>query len=269
MPSLPPATLVLIALALWAAWCLCARLIITNPLRDIRCGLLFPLILLWLRLLHRARYQGLEHIPPARPLPGPDADEHDQDQLPRDPDTPRGLIVVANHTAGIDPVLIGWVCPFHIRWMMAAAMRVRAIDAVWAWLRVIFVNTTPGHDAAADLLALKDALRHLKAGGALGIFPEGTVARPRGTLYPFQPGIGRLVAKSGARVLPVIITGTPSAPTAWGTLLRPGHAQVRFLPVIDFAGQSPEQITAHLHELFRAGTGWRDPTPAEQAANAW
>lgn len=69
--------------------------------------------------------------------------------------------------------------------------------------------------AASNLAPLKEALRWLRKGGMLVVFPAGEVAhldlRRRGiTDGPWPAGMGRLVRKSGAAVLPAFFEGRNS-----------------------------------------------------------
>ena len=57
-----------------------------------------------------------------------------------------------------------------------------------------------------DRGALRLSLEHLKAGGALVIFPEGSRTRS-GQLQPFKQGVIRLALESGAPIVPVTIIG--------------------------------------------------------------
>ena len=194
------------------------------------------------RWLHRLRIEGAEHVPTAA-----EARE-----------TP--LIVVANHTAGIDPVLVQIGCPFEIRWMMAADMRAGALEWAWSYLRVIFVDREK-----QDGQSVREALRHLKQGGVLGLFPEGHLERPPRHVLPFKDGIGLMVRKSGARVLIALIDGTPQVDPAWGSLLLRSESSVRFLPVVEYGREmSAKEITADLEQWVRRATGWaRSPYPAQ------
>src|SRR5690606_15597843 len=108
------------------------------------------------------------------------------------------LIVVANHTAGVDPILTSAACPFQIRWIMAQDMRLPWLNWFWRWQRVIFVSRT-GRDRGS----VREALAHLKDGGVIGIFPEGGLERPPRQILPFRRGVGLLIAKAGVPVLPV------------------------------------------------------------------
>jgi 1-acyl-sn-glycerol-3-phosphate acyltransferase len=115
----------------------------------------------------------------------------------------------------------------------------------------------------------REALRYLQtvgetqpdgtiSSGVIGIFPEGGIERPRETILPFMPGIGLLVHKSGARVLPVVIRGTPSSSTAWGSLLSRSRSSIEFLEPIDYTtrGMKAGEIAEDLRRLFVERTGW-------------
>ena len=67
------------------------------------------------------------------------------------------------------------------------------------------------------------AIRVVRNGGAVLIFPEGSRS-PDGKLQPAQPGIGMIVAKTGAPVVPVRVSGSFQA-------FPRGTAIPRFVPV--------------------------------------
>lgn len=202
-----------------------------SPRRDPITLLSVLLLGVVVRVFHRARYAGRGNIP-AR---GSGA-----------------LIVVANHTAGLDPLLIQHVCPFFIRWLMWRQMMLPVLGPLWRWLRILPLGGSRGE----DLASMRDALRELASGGVVGIFPEGGIERPARTLKPFRTGVGLLIARSGARVLPVIIEDTHFSSTAWGSLMVPSRPRVTVHPVIDFGGRTAEEIVAELESRYAAWTGW-------------
>lgn len=254
-PSMPPPApdsplnnhalgLALLLAGCWLLWALfAARMRRNNPRLEPVTGLFLLFMRIYARVLHHLQVEGKEHIP-ASPNPGP-------------------LIVVANHTAGIDPVLVQVACPFEVKWLMARDMMVQggsgkwaAAEELWAFTGVIPVDRT---SARGDAAALRSALAYLKQGGVIGVFAEGAIARPRGTVLPFNPGVGLLAKRSGggAPVLQVVITGTPDRPTAWGSLVRPSRARVKFLPMLRFdASTDPETIAQTLQARLIAETGW-------------
>lgn len=209
-----------------------SRQLLRNPRGDVPAGLYWLLTRGYSRLVQRARATGQEELRRKRD-PGP-------------------LVLICNHTAGIDPVLVQGVCYFEPRWVMAADMKV-GLDRLWEFGRIIFVDREKG-----DLTGTREAIRHVRAGGVLGIFPEGRIERPARTLMPFQPGVGFIIKRCGAPVLPVIIEGTPEAATAWGSMYRRGRARLKFMDLIDYTttGMSAEEITADLERRYQEWTGW-------------
>lgn len=234
---------VLLGATLWLGFAALAAWITRAPVRrgEFAGQFLYRLLHTYARLMHRVRAEGLEHVP-----------------ISERGELTEPLIIVANHTAGIDPLLIQAVLPFEVRWIMAADMRVAALDALWDYAGVIFVDRQggEGHSIRSALRHLRD--RHPTGPGVIGVFPEGHIERPPRELLAFQEGIGMLAAKGKARVLPVVIDGTPYAQTAWGSLLRTSRSRVRFLAPIDYrdAKLKPAQIAADLQQRFADATGW-------------
>lgn len=214
-----------------------ARWVLDNPRHDLETGLFLRVAELYVRWFHGLRVEGLPHVPRSR-RPGP-------------------LIVVANHTAGVDPVLIQTVCPFEIRWIMAMDMRLPAFEWFWTWARIISIPQ------GNELAATREAIRHVRhgddgQGGVLGIFPEGAIERPERQVLPFLRGVGLIIQKSNALVLPVIIEGTPQVDPAWASLWRPSRARLTFKQPIDYthSGLSASEISADLRRRYLEWTGW-------------
>jgi len=163
------------------------------------------------------------------------------------------LVVVCNHTAGVDPILVSSGCPRRVAWIMAEDMRLPRLDWFWTWQRVIFVTRTK-----EGRKGLRQARAALDEGGCIGIFPEGRLERPHGRLLPFNPGVGMLVKRSDARVLPVIIDGAPECDNAWKALWTRSNARVRFMRPISYADSSltAAEIAADLQHRFAGWTGW-------------
>lgn len=216
-----------------------SRAVCDNPRGDPSTGVLSAILRLYARLVHRVRYEGLSHVPPPG---GP-------------------TLFVCNHTAGIDPLLVHLAAGHDIRWMMAGDMRTPVLEPFWNWMRIIDVDRVAGDPAAA-----REALRHLAAGGSVGIFPEGGLERPVRQLIPFMPGVGLIIRKSGAAVVPVLIEGTPQVDPAFASLWHPSRSRVCFHEPIDYAttGMSAKEITQDLFDRFRGWSGWPvNPHPPE------
>jgi 1-acyl-sn-glycerol-3-phosphate acyltransferase len=228
-----------LAVAGWVVLIVIARWLGAVGFRDgdLGAALTVRIFQVYARTLHALRTCGNEFVPPRTPDPTPG-------QPP--------LIVVCNHTAGVDPVLVQAALPFEIRWIMAEDMRAPQLEWFWRFGRVIFVDRDK-----REARSLRDALRHLKDGGVLGVFPEGNLERPPRHLLLFQNGIGFLVRRSGAAVLPAIVDGTPQCDPAWASLMKPSRSTIRFLPPVSYPDEaSPDDIVADLRRRFADATGW-------------
>jgi 1-acyl-sn-glycerol-3-phosphate acyltransferase len=112
-------------------------------------------------------------------------------------------IIAANHCSFLDPPLVGVACKRAIHYLARKSL------LEWPILGPIFpeLNVIPVDRKNADRSALMGAIRVVKNGGAVLIFPEGTRS-PDGNLQPAQPGIGMIAAKTGAPIVPVRIFGS-------------------------------------------------------------
>ncbi|MCP3905099.1 MAG: 1-acyl-sn-glycerol-3-phosphate acyltransferase [Planctomycetes bacterium] len=196
-------------------------------------GLIWNIARLYARLWHRPRFSGREI------LPATDAD-HD------------GLVVVSNHTGAIDPLLIQAGSRFLIRWMMAGDMMSPTLDWLWQDQYVIPV----GRDGK-DSGPLREAIRHVKAGGAVGIFPEGRITVPPRELRPFLPGVGLVVTRTRAPVLVVWVSGTPDTNKMGEALATRSHARVVFVDLMEFPDErDPTVVTERLRQRIHEASGW-------------
>jgi putative hemolysin len=126
------------------------------------------------------------------------------------------LILVANHPYGIlDGLMMGHILSVARGDFRILAHRVfrKAQDLERIILPIAFEDTPEAR--ALNIETRKAALRFLAEGGAIGVFPGGTVstaARPFGR--PMDPGwrsfTARMIAKSGATVVPVYFDGANS-----------------------------------------------------------
>jgi len=111
------------------------------------------------------------------------------------------LVVVANHQNFMDGAVLFGALPRRVSFLVKA----EAVHGPLGWL-LVNVGQHPVVRGVPDREPLLRALAQLKAGGAIGIFPEGT--RGAGNVETVFPGAGWLAARSGATVLPVAIRGT-------------------------------------------------------------
>ena len=127
------------------------------------------------------------------------------------------LVVVANHPYGIlDGLVMGHILS-AVRGGDFRIMAHHVFRQSEALERVILpINFDPTPQARQQNLRTRaEAIRYLRAGGAVGIFPGGTVStanRPFGRpLDPAWRGFtARMIAKSGASVVPIWFEGENS-----------------------------------------------------------
>jgi 1-acyl-sn-glycerol-3-phosphate acyltransferase len=137
-----------------------------------------PIVHRWGRL----EVEGAEHLPASGPL-----------------------LIVANHDSHWDPVAIG------IAGRKRRQIRALAKASLWdvPGLAPILrgMGQIPIQRGAADAGALDEAIRQLREGACIGVFPEGTISR--GAVLRARSGMGRLaVAVPEAAIVSATVTGT-------------------------------------------------------------
>jgi len=111
-------------------------------------------------------------------------------------------IIAANHCSYLDPPLVGVACKRAIHYLARKTL----LD--WPILGPIFpqLNVIPVDQDNPERSALMGIIRVVRGGGAALIFPEGSRSLD-GQIQDPQPGIGLVVVKTGAPVVPVKIIG--------------------------------------------------------------
>ncbi len=155
-------------------------------------------------LMYRQRVEGIDRVPGDGPL-----------------------VVVANHSNFFDgPALFG-VLPRRVSFLIKA----EAVTGPMGWLLRNVGQYAIRRDVP-DRKPLLEALAQLKAGGAIGIFPEGT--RGAGNVQNISGGAGWLAVRAGAAVLPVAVRGTA----------RPEGRRRRFRPLVRILIGAPFAVPA-------------------------
>lgn len=124
------------------------------------------------------------------------------------------IIVAPNHKSDWDPPLIG--VAFNTRIIHYMAKEELFKNPFLGWLIRQF-GTFPVKRGAVDRTTIRQALRELKAGNPLGIFPEGTRIRREG-LGRFHSGMASLALMTGTPVVPVAVIGSRWMPHKKGPL---------------------------------------------------
>lgn len=112
------------------------------------------------------------------------------------------VIVACNHVSYFDPVALGVGFSRPVTYL--AKKQLFAIPVLGPVIAAL--GAYPLDREAGGVAAVRAALRALKDGRCVGIFPEGT--RNRGGDAPEKGGAALLAALSGAPVVPAAIAGT-------------------------------------------------------------
>jgi acyl-[acyl-carrier-protein]-phospholipid O-acyltransferase/long-chain-fatty-acid--[acyl-carrier-protein] ligase len=155
-------------------------LAVVSPRRLVRMP--FQLVL---SLLYRRRVVGLEN-------------------LPRD----AGCVVVMNHVSWIDGVLVLWMLPRNIRFVVDGA---NFDHSVGRYMAAAFDTILMNNGPKSIGRALKTAREGVNAGDVVGIFPEGTITRT-GQLQAFKPGLRHILKGTEVPVVPMWMEGM------WGSV---------------------------------------------------
>jgi 1-acyl-sn-glycerol-3-phosphate acyltransferase len=143
-------------------------------------------------------------------------------------------IVIANHRCVIDPGLI-WVGVTNLRpleFLTAAEYFGRPL------LNFIFDNmrSIPVARDGRDMAAIRTALRRLKEGRLLGVFPEGGINTSPGTeLLPGSSGIAWLALQSKSPVYPVFIHNAPRVESMIASLFEFKRIRIIYGDPIDLS----------------------------------
>jgi len=134
-----------------------------------------------------------------------------------------GGIIACNHTASLDPMLLQAACPRMITWMMASEYSgIFGLQWLFRAIEPILVDRS-----GRDLAATRSALRALKHGRLIGLFPEGRIEKTR-ELMEFQTGVALLASKANVPVYPAFIDGPQRGRGMVEALLTPSLLTIAF-----------------------------------------
>lgn len=139
------------------------------------------IVLFIINVIFRIEVEGYENIPERGPI-----------------------IICPNHISFLDPPIIGAVFTRRIFFMAKAEL---FKNPLFKFILSNGLGAFPVKRGTSDLTAIKIALKHLKNGHVVGIFPEGTRSKT-GKLQKAEPGVSLLSVKGNAPVLPIGIKST-------------------------------------------------------------
>jgi len=112
-------------------------------------------------------------------------------------------IMAANHQSYLDPPLVGITCRNELHFLARKTLFEKRLLGPL----ISRVNALPVDLSRGDLTAFRAVVKLLKEGHRTVIFPEGTRSL-NGEIQQARPGIGMIIAKTLAPVVPVRIFGS-------------------------------------------------------------
>ena len=167
-----------------------------------------------MRLLARPTIEGLEHIP-----------------------AEGGAILAGNHLAVADSFLVPLVLPRRVTYL--AKREYFTQTGLVGWVKKTFftgVGQVPvdRDSGSAAQAALDTAVRLLRKGTLLGIYPEGTRS-PDGRLYKGKTGVARMALEADVPVIPVAMIGTDKLNPIGSRMWHPNKVHIRIGEPLDFS----------------------------------
>lgn len=141
-----------------------------------------------------------------------------------------GVIVASNHLSYLDIPLLGYSIGRRADYM--GKKELFSIPLISVLFRML--GGFPIDRERLDRTALREAVRRLKSGRVIVIYPEGRRSID-GKLQPGKPGIGIIVRMSGKKVVPVAIQGTDKAMPVGKWMIRPAPVTIKFGKPLDFS----------------------------------
>lgn len=120
---------------------------------------------------------------------------------------PGGWLLACSHVSHLDPFCIGSQLPRKIDWMARIEFYRRRCTRVLLGA----VGAFPVNRQGVPVRAIKAALRRLKAGEVVGVFPEGEIKSGQESVLrgaKIKRGVCLLAARANCPVLPCVILGT-------------------------------------------------------------
>lgn len=110
------------------------------------------------------------------------------------------VIICANHTSAMDPIVLAQVCDRKIYFMAKEELFNKPVLGFF----VRKLDAFPVNRSKTDLKSVRTAMSILKRGDVLGIFPEGTRVKTV-SADNIKEGVGMISNRTGAAILPVYI----------------------------------------------------------------
>lgn len=169
-----------------------------------------------------------------------------------------GALLICNHTSAIDHMVLQAATRRALGFVIA-----KELYDFWLYRPLCaLIGCIPVKRDGRDLAATRAALRALKEGRVVPIFPEGRITPSSGReLGEGKPGVAFLAVTAKVPTIPAYIWGTPESIYFGECLRTPSHTRVAFGPPVDLSEYFTEggvdrnrldEVTAKLMDAIRA-----------------
>ena len=158
-----------------------------------------------------------------------------------------GVLLVSNHESYLDFLIVP-VSGCRLPRYMAGEVFFDKPVIGWAFRKMGFIPVDRAK--TANTSAVTSALKYMKRGGVLGIFPEGTRS-PNGKLQPAHEGVGFLAHMSEVPVVPIAVIGTYEAWAKGDKRPKASPCSVRFGTPMRFCKADLKRDRSVAHETTR------------------
>lgn len=183
------------------------------------------------KLVWRIRFSGRENIPQ---------------------NAEKGLLIVSNHQTYLDPFWISIPVKLDLRYM--------AWDKAFEWFFVGWLirnlGSFPVNTKFGSRKSYVQAVKFLRQGKTLMVFPEAAREFADGKLLPFKTGAAKLALQAGVPILPVTIRGANRVWARGMKFPRFSKIEIFYHPVLEtgeFTGETAEEdLTGKLKRIIES-----------------
>ncbi len=157
-----------------------------------------------------------------------------------------GVLLVCTHQSHLDPMIYG----AHLARQVSYFAKAELFENRYFSAFIRALHAFPVRRGEADVGAMKEAIRRLKAGCALVVFPEGTRSID-GRIRTLEAGVGLIARRAGVPVIPAIVDGSYKVLPKGAKFPRPQQVEVMYGKPVDVSGLKPAEIVTLLERTLR------------------
>jgi 1-acyl-sn-glycerol-3-phosphate acyltransferase len=164
---------------------------------------------------------------------------------------PEGAVVmISNHEGDFDiPTLLASIeKPFGF----ISKVEVKKVPILSTWMEIMNCVFLDRSDRRKSVQSIREAVKLLKEGHSIAIFPEGTRSKG-GPIGEFKSGGFRLAKDAKVPIVPISISGTSAVFEKNGRLVKPASIQVKILPCIPssiFDQKDMKEVSDYVREVI-------------------